>query len=187
VRVRGAALLDVLVGGVLALAVLGALTAAVAAGGRLVRAGGARAEAEDTAQLVFEALTFDGRRTGYDPAAGGITGVREAFSDRIELGADLDGDGVVDPASEETTAYVCRTGRLSRIIGRQSMPLADVVIGCAFRYLDEAGDDIPAPVGGVDAAGRSRIRSFALDLVLRPAGLRGTTARTVLVALRAAP
>jgi hypothetical protein len=81
---------------------------------------------------------------------------------------------------------VCALGtrRLSRIIGRQSLPLADGLSRCAFRYLDAAGIAIPVPAGGLDAAGRARIRAVALDLTLLPVGLRGRAERSVLVALR---
>ncbi len=128
---RATSLVELLVGTALALVVLSALTAAVGTGARLLLACGARGEAEDTAQLALEALTFDVRRAGWDPAASGLVAVREADVDRLVLTADLDGDGAVDDTSEETTAYVCLASarRLSRLVGRQSMPLADGVTG----------------------------------------------------------
>src|SRR5439155_20652412 len=104
---RATSLVELLVGTALALVVLSALTAAVGTGARLLLACGARGEAEDTAQLALEALTFDVRRAGWDPAASGLVAVREADADRLVLAADLDGDGAVDDASEETAAYVC--------------------------------------------------------------------------------
>jgi hypothetical protein len=112
--------------------------------------------------------------------------VTEATPARVALAADLDGDGVVDGESEESTVWVCfaAPGRLSRIIGRQSMPLADGVTACALRYVDAAGAPILAPPIGLDAAERARIRAVALDLTLRPTGLTAPTTRTVLVGLR---
>jgi Tfp pilus assembly protein PilW len=186
---RGAGLLELLVGASLGLAVLGALTAAVGTGTRLLAGASARFEAEDTADLALESLTFDTRRAGYDPTAAGIVPIVEATAERLALATDLDADGIVDPNSEETTAYVCSAAaqRLSRITGRQSLPLADRVLGCAFRYLDGAGVPMAIPAGGLDADARARIRALALDLVLRPTRLRGETARTALVALRTEP
>jgi Tfp pilus assembly protein PilW len=183
---RGTGLVELLVGMALALVVLSALTAAFAAGGRLLVACGARGEAEDTAQLAVEAFTFDARRAGYDPAAAGIASITEASADHVTFTADLDGDGVVDANSEETTTHLCvPTGaRLSRVIGQQSMPLADRVTSCGFRYLDAEGAPITVLAGGLDAAGRSRVRAVALDLVLLPTGLAGPAERGLLVALR---
>ena len=184
---RGFGLLDLLVGLALGLAVLAAITTAVGAGGRLLRNAAARGEGEDTAQTAVEALTFDVRRAGYDPRASGVTPLVEAIVDRVALAADLDADGAVDPDSEETTAHVCRAGRLSRVIGRQSLPLIDGVTACAFPYLDEQGAAIPLPAGGLDAAARARVRAVVLDLTLLPSRLAGTSSRTVAVALRRTP
>jgi len=183
---RATSLVELLVGTALALVVLSALTAAVGTGARLLLACGARGEAEDTAQLALEALTFDVRRAGWDPAA---VAVREADADRLVLAADLDGDGAVDDTSEETTAYVCLASarRLSRLVGRQSMPLADGVTGCGFRYLDRDGAPMAIPAGGLGAAARARIAAVALDLVLLPKGLAGRAERSILIALRTAP
>jgi Tfp pilus assembly protein PilW len=188
-RVRGTGPVELLVGTLLALAVLSVLTAAIATGARLLLACGARGEAEDTAQLALEALAFDVRRAGYDPAAGGVVAVREANADRLVLAADLDGDGAVDDASEEAVAYVCALGarRLSRLVGRQSLPLADGVLGCSFRYLDRAGAAIAIPPGGLDATARGGLGAVALHLVLLPNGLAGRVERSVVLALRTAP
>lgn len=186
---RGATLAELLVGAGLGLVILALLTAAVAVGSRLARAAGARGEAEDTAQLAVEAFLFDVRRAGFDPAGVGVVALSEALPDRVELAADLDGDGIVDAASEEVTAHVCATGlgRLSRIIGRQSMPLADGVTACTFRYLDAAGVPLPLPPAGLPAAGRALVRAVAFDLVLTPSGLAGRAERHVTAALRSLP
>jgi hypothetical protein len=186
---RGTTLLDLLVGTSLALGFLAALTAALGAGGRVLGGGGARAEAEDTAMLAVEAFVFDVRRAGWDPAVIGTPGLVEARPDRLAITADLDGNGAVDASSEESVRWVCAPAlrRLSRLVGAQSLPLADRVVACAFRYLDAAGSVLPAPPGGLDAAGRAAVRAIALDVALEPAGLSAVAARTTLVALRRMP
>lgn len=183
---RGSGLIELLVGTLLGLAVLSALTATLATGARLLTAAGARGEVEDIAQLAVEALTFDARRAGYDPTRAGVGALTEARADRVGFAADLDGDGLVDPASEETIAYACAAGtrRLSRIVGRQSLPLADAFITCVFHYLDAAGAVLPVPASGLTAADRARVGAVALDLTLAAPGLHVPTARTVLLALR---
>ena len=119
---RGCGLVDLLVGAVLGFVVLTMLTLALGSGGRLLANAGQRGEAEDTTQLAVEAFAFDARRAGFDPAAVGVEPVLQALSDRLTFTADLDGDGLVDPASEEKVAYLCNPAlhRLSRIVGSQS-------------------------------------------------------------------
>jgi len=182
---RGTVLVEQLVGTMLTLLVLGTLVAVVGTGTTLLLAVAARGEVEDTAQLAVEAFTFDVRRAGYDPTGAGLAPVSGAQADRLTLAADLNGDGAVAATSEETTAYVCAAPQLSRIIGRQSLPLTGGVLACGLRYLDVSGLPLAIPVGGLDAAGRSRIRAVALDLTIRQ---RGTpTSRSVVVALRSTP
>jgi Tfp pilus assembly protein PilW len=185
---RGTGLVELIVGTSLALVVLIALTATVGSGARLLLACGARGEAEDTAQLALEAFTFDARRAGYDPTARGLPPLSEARSDRVGFSADLDGDGAIDGTSEESTAWVClgSPGRLSRVIGRQSLPLADGVVGCAFRYLDRQGNPIAVPPTGLDPADRAGVGGVALDLTLLPNGLAGRSERAIVIALRGA-
>jgi Tfp pilus assembly protein PilW len=185
-RERGATLVELLVGTALGLAVLAVLTTAVGITGRMLVASGARAESEDTAQLAVEALLFDVRRTGWDPRATGLVGLTDARGDGLALAADLDGDGRIAADSEESVAWRCvpAARRLSRLVGRQSLPLADGVVGCAFRYLDSDGSAVAAPVAAADLP---RIRAVELALRLLPPGLSHASARTVLAALRAAP
>jgi Tfp pilus assembly protein PilW len=184
---RGFSLVELLVGTVLGLLVVATLTTTVGTGARLLAGAGARGEGEDTAQLAVEALTFDLRRAGFDPAATGVAPLTAAGPDRLALAADLDGDGAVDPTSEETVGWSCAAGKLSRLVGRQSMPMADGVGRCAFRYLDAAGRSIAAPPGGVAAADLGRVRALALDVAVIPPGLHAAAVRTALLALRTRP
>jgi hypothetical protein len=188
-RAAGIGVVELLVGTALGLVVLSLLTALVGVGGRLLLASGARGEVEDTVQIALEALLFDARRAGYDPGAAGIEPLTEARADRVTFQADLDANGAVDFTSEETTSHACPpgTGRLSRIIGRQSLPLADGVTRCAFGYLGVDGAPLPLPPGGLDATGRAAVTAVTLDLTLAASGLHDPTDRRTVVALRRRP
>src|SRR5262249_57919830 len=107
--VRGVTLIELVVGMGITLLVLGACVGAIAASTRLVATLGARAEAEDTAQLAVEAFRFDVRRAGFDPTASGVEGLAGALPDQPTLQADLDADGTLDAGSEELTRWVCAT------------------------------------------------------------------------------
>lgn len=185
-RQRGVTLLELLVAAGVGLLVLGGCVAAVATAGRLVAALGARAEAEDTAQLAVEAFRFDLRRAGFDPAAGGIEALVAALPDQLAVHADLDGDGALDTGSEEVTRWVCATGpaRLSRIIGAQSLPVAAPVTRCGLRYVAGDGLELAPGPGGLAAADRARVRRVVLDLAVEPPGGGAPATRTAEVALR---
>ncbi|MFN8544308.1 MAG: hypothetical protein U0807_08875 [Candidatus Binatia bacterium] len=187
---RGTGIVELLVGAALALAIVGLLTATMAAAGRAFTAVAWRAEAEDTAQAALELFGFDIRRAGFDPRASGVVAVTEARSDRLGLAADLDGDGTVDASSDEVVAWVCNLpgARLSRIIGAQSMPIADGVAACSFEYGDDSAVPIAVPAAGLDAAARARVRTLAIDLALRPHRSGGIPiSRHLRVALRSTP
>jgi Tfp pilus assembly protein PilW len=183
---RGCGLVDLVVGTFLGFFVLTMLVVGLGSGGRLLANAGQRGEAEDTTQLAVEAFAFDARRAGFDPAAVGVERITQAQSDRVTFTADLDGDGLVDATSEEKVAYLCNLSlhRLSRIVGSQSLPVADDVIACALRYVDAAGTPIPVPVGGLAAADRARAAAVVLDVSLEPANLTRPVARTVRISLR---
>jgi hypothetical protein len=184
--VRGAGLLDLLVGLVLAGLALAVLVGAAGTGGRLLVNAGRRAEVEDTAQLAVESFAFDVRRAGFDPAAADVPALELVEPGRVRLTADLDGDGAIDSSSEETVTWVCTaaTRRLSRIVGAQSMPVADGADGCGFRYFDADGAALAVPPAGLAPGDLAGVRSLALDLVLSTSGLDAPAVRTVRVALR---
>jgi Tfp pilus assembly protein PilW len=185
-HVKGTTLLELVVASGLGLLVLGALVAAVAAAGRVTTAIGARAEAEDTAQLAVEAFRFDVRRAGFDPAAVGVEPLTAALTDQLALQADLDGNGTIETGSEEATRWLCATGppRLSRIIGAQSLPVAAPVTRCGLRYFDAVGIELAIGAGGLAPADRARVRRVTLDLAVAPPGGGEAAARTADVALR---
>jgi hypothetical protein len=96
------------------------------------------------------------------------------------------GKSIPPPASSaEHVTWICNAAsqRLSRLLGAQSLPLADGAVGCTFSYLDGAGAPLVPPATGLDAATRARIALVALDLRLRPRG-GGNVHRSVAVALR---
>jgi len=173
-------------GYLLGMLVLSTLAAAVAAGARLLIATARRAEAEDTAQLAIEALAFDVRRAGFDPRGTVAAYLVDAAPDRFAIHADLDADGTIDSTSEEATRYRCDVGagRLSRIVGRQSLPLADGVQRCTFAYLDASGRLIPAPTAGLAPIDLVRVTGVELVIALQPSAGMEAVSRTARIALR---
>jgi prepilin-type N-terminal cleavage/methylation domain-containing protein len=185
----GFTLVELLVALALGLALSLAAVAAVATALRHAAGVALRAETDDIAELALEAFTLDVRRASFDPRAAGIEPVLEARTTRLVLQTDVDGDGTIDAASEELVTIACDLpgGRLSRIVGTQSLPLANGVVACALAYADATGAGIAVPPTGLDAPTRQRVRRAMLDLALVPPGSSApTTARTT-VALRVQP
>jgi prepilin-type N-terminal cleavage/methylation domain-containing protein len=148
-----------------------------------------RAEADDLAYLALETFTLDVRRAGYDPRAAGVEPLAAASATRLTIQADLDGDGTIDAASEEVTTIACDVpgGRLSRIVGSQSLPLANGVVACTLAYADDGGTAIAVPPAGLDATARRRARRASLDLALVPPGAAAAARSSATVALRVRP
>jgi len=188
-RARGFGVVELLVGTMLALVVLGALVGAVGTGARVLAAAGARGEAEDALEIALEAFAFDVRRAGYDPAAAGVAPLVDGAPDRVTFAADLDGDGTLDGTSEEATGWACGGTplRLSRIVGHQSLPLVEGLTRCGFTYVDADGRALAAPAGGLVPTDRTRVRAVGIALTALPTGLRGPSARSGAVAFRTPP
>jgi len=183
---RGATLVDLLVGSVLALLVLAAVLAGIASGARALTAIARRVADDEAVVLVTDALRFDVRRAGFDPATIGVEAIVGASSEELTLDADLDADGAVDERSVERVRWSCRRAArdLQRAVGHQSMPLVRELDGCGFTYLDAGGGELGAG-GPLDAAARRAVRVVVLELALAsPAGLRP---HHVGVALRTGP
>jgi len=188
-RPHGCSLVELLVALGLGLAIAVGVVAAIGTSLRHLTAVALRTEVDDIAYLALETFTLDVRRAGYDPRATGIDTLIEATSTRLGTQADLDGDGSIDTSSEEHTTLACDLpgGRLSRILGAQSLPLANGVTACAFTYVDATGAPLVVPPGGLDAANRRRVRLATLDLALVPTlGASPATARAS-VAVRVLP
>ena len=183
-RRRGSGLLELLLAILLGSAALTALAGIVAPAGRYLQRAGLRAESSDTIQLATEALLFDIRRAGFDPRGVGVARLPDASSEMLLVEADLDGDGVIDDRSAERVRYRCDTsrGRLSRIVGRQSMPLATGLTSCAFSYLDARALPVTGSPAGLDAADRARVRAVTMTIAGTHTGGTASTTRQLTVA-----
>src|SRR2546428_2730765 len=95
---------------------------------------------------------------------------------------------LIGPADERAPARCLASARrLSRLVGRQSMPLADGVTGCGFRYLDRDGAPMAIPAGGLGAAARPPLPPGARGPPLLPARLARRAARRLPIAPPTAP
>ncbi|MCC6766125.1 MAG: hypothetical protein IT293_15815 [Deltaproteobacteria bacterium] len=160
-------LLVAMVLGLVATAALGAVGRAGLAAG--LRAG-TDAEAAIETAAALDQLVRDLRVAGYNPRGVGFPAFTVVAADRVELHADLDGNGAIDATSDERIAYrVAAASRsLQRVVGAQSLPiLSDVASdGLRLDWLDAAG----AALDPADPAAAAAARLVAIDLTATPPG-----------------
>ena len=164
----GCTLVELLVGMAIGLVGAAALTALLRVGVAAGTRAGADAATASEAAAAVDQLTRDVRVAGYDPAGAGIAAFTVVAPDRLEVQADLDGNGVIDASSEERVGWrVAASSRsLQRVVGSQSLPiLSDVgTSGLRLAYFDAAG----AELDPTSAATKTAARAVTIDLATLP-------------------
>lgn len=120
------------------------------------------------AAWALRAALSDVKRAGADPSRRGVVALKEGGSDRMTTQRDLDGDGTVDPRSEESVALAWADrngGQVARRVGAQSMAIASGVPrgGLRLRYFDERGREVLAGAG-LDATDRARVKRVEVEI-----------------------
>ncbi|MEB2284657.1 MAG: hypothetical protein B6D46_01420 [Polyangiaceae bacterium UTPRO1] len=167
---RGMTLVELLVGMMLGLVATAALGVVLRAGLAASLRAGADAEVAIETAAAVDQLVRDLRSAGYDPRGAGFPAFRLTAADRVELQADLDGDGAIDGNSEERVAYrvAVASRSLQRIVGAQSLPiLADVESsGLRLAWFDAAGNALDPD----DSATAEAARFVAIEIAATPSG-----------------
>jgi hypothetical protein len=132
-----------------------------------VRVQDAKAEVQEAAVLAADVLIRELRSAGFSPAAP-CPGLLTAETERVEIGADLNGDGDIDDAHERIAyAYDTSARQITRATaGGSPQPFITGVPagGLRFAYLDASGVAIAPGLTGLNAGDRSRIRAIAVQL-----------------------
>ena len=163
---KGFTLVELLVGLALGLVAAAAMTALVRVGVAAWERAGARAQRALEIAAAADQLARDLRVAGYDPAATGtIDGLTVTAVDRVEITAVLDGDGIIDPTSEERIGYrVAATSRnLQRVVGAQTLPILADVAAFTLAYRSADGDALDPDDAATAAA--TRVVTFTLTTI----------------------
>jgi type IV pilus assembly protein PilW len=138
---KGLTLVELLIGMVLGLVAAAAMTALVRVGVAAWERAGADSERALELAAAVDQLARDVRIAGYDPTDAGLGALTVTAHDRLEITADLDGDGTIDPNSEERIGYrVAPSSRsLQRMVGAQTLPILADVTAFALAYFDANG------------------------------------------------
>ena len=190
-RTTGFSLAELLVSSFVASVILTSLVGFAAAQRRFFHRAEEQLAANQTLRLVLDVISRDLRQAGFDPLGTAVEPVVAATSTTLVLQQDGDGDGLVDTESGEIITYAFRpeAGTLSRVVGRQSMPLATGLPADGFRlsYMDTAGAALDAGTTGLDAADRATIRRVRVDLLSRATNGEPLAGVVTNVALRNRP
>lgn len=167
-RNAGISLVEFLVATATASLVLASVVRFAASQAHVYRRMEERAAANQTVRLAFDLICRDLRRAGYDPRGTALAPIVAAGSTSLTVQADDDGDGRIDRRSGELITYRFHPnpGTLSRVVGRQSMPLADDLPpdGFRFSYFDGAGTPLVEGDGDFDRDRRLMIRRVRIAL-----------------------
>jgi hypothetical protein len=129
-----------------------------------------RSEAQEVAVMAVDVLTRELRLAGFSGAGELRPGVTVAEAERVEVVADLNGDGDTNDAHEQITyLYDAATRLLMRGTGGGSPQpfVADVPAGgLRFTYYDATGGEIVPGVAGLSVAERRRIQSIGIRLMV---------------------
>jgi type II secretory pathway component PulJ len=101
-------LIELLIGMMLGLVGTAALTALLRAGVRRASVAGVDAERRSRTAAAVDQLVRDVRVAGYDPTGAGIAAFAVVAADRVEIQADLDGNGTIDAARTSASASASR-------------------------------------------------------------------------------
>jgi type II secretory pathway pseudopilin PulG len=141
--------------------------------------GFARADMRITAsrdvRLTLEVMSRDLRQAGFDAVGRTLEPIPVAGATRLTLQQDGDEDGMVDATSDEVITYVFRPidGTLSRIVGRQSMPLLSGLPADGVRLSYADAHDIPLGPGAADLDESERRAIHRVDIALLARDSRG--------------
>ena len=190
-RAGGFSLAELLVSSLVASVVLTSLVGFAAAQRRFFHRAEEHLAANQTLRLILDVLSRDLRQAGFDARGTAVEPVVAATSTTLVLQQDDDGDGIVDTSSREVITYAFEPtmGTLSRVVGRQSMPLATGLPADGFRlsYLDTAGAALDPDTSGLDATDRAAIRRVRVRLLSRAASGEPLAGVVTDVALRNYP
>jgi prepilin-type N-terminal cleavage/methylation domain-containing protein len=162
---RGFTLLELLVATAIASLAAAAFSALLAASLGVRHQAADGAEAVASAAAAIDQIVRDARLAGYDPLARGVAAVPAASVTSLVVAADLDGDGAVDPSSEEQIGYRVSGDTLQRTVGRQTLPLLDELAPAGFQLQYRDAGDLPLDPTAPGAL--AAIRTVLVDVSLR--------------------
>ena len=128
-----------------------------------------KSEAQEVTVMALDVLEREIRMAGFSAGPQPVTAIRAASADRLEVAADLNGDGDTTDSNERIAYGVDdEQHELTRATGGGSpQPMVRNVPngGVRFTFFDASGAEISAGTGGLPLSDRRRIHR--IDLLVR--------------------
>lgn len=154
---------------------------------RDARAQQSAAEARAGASAALEMLAREIRAAGFSARGDEVVPFAAARSDRLELRADFDGDGLHDSSHERITwAYRATDRQLTRASGRgsaQSVAVPLTANGFRLAYRDANGGVLPVGASGVAPDALASIRQVDIEVSVATSSA-APLVRSLVVAVR---
>lgn len=171
---RGFTVIDMLVATGLLVLVLGAVSTFNRAQLFTFQNHAAQSDVQATARNVVDLMTREIRRAGTNPSCvPGLNAIVDAKQSKLQIQADLDGDGLTTGVNENVTyEYRFSQNKFVRTANGLTLDLMQNVnlTGSRIRYFNGAGVDITAGETGLSSAQRDNVRRIRIELdVARPA------------------
>ncbi len=130
-----------------------------------------KSEAQEVTVIALDVMTRELRMAGFNAAGVPLAALRAAARDRVEVVADLNGDGDTADSNERVTyLYNAEKQQLMRATGGGSpQPMVRNVPPEGFRisYFDAAGTEIPPGTDGMAAEQLRRVHRIDVALHVR--------------------
>jgi type II secretory pathway component PulJ len=151
----------------------------------------AQSDAQESAMMAVDVLTREVRMAGFSAAGTPLTGLLDAGAERVQIAADLNGNGNTADADELIAyAYNGAKQQLTRATGGGSPQpfVRDVPAGGVhFSFFDAGGHELQPAAGTAGAAQRASVRRIDAVLTVElpnpdptvPHPLRSTSATSI--------
>jgi Tfp pilus assembly protein PilW len=165
---RGTSLVELLVS-TLFLSILTAISYSFARAALMTtRVQAVKSDAQEATVMALDVMARELRMAGFSGAGSQLSPLRSAAADRVEVAADLNGDGDTDDSNERIAySYDDAAHQLRRATGGASpQPFVRNVAPMGFHltYFDAAGTEIASSSTGMTPADLDRVRRIDVAL-----------------------
>lgn len=165
---QGFGVVDVLVATALLAVVLGAVTTFNRAQLFAFQNQAVQSDVQASARAIVDLMTREIRRAGSNPTCvPGLSAIADAKQSKLQIVADLDGDGTTTGVNENITyEYRFSQGKFVRTANGNTESLIDGVdiSGSRIRYYDGAGTEVTAGETGLSGGQRDNVRRIRIEL-----------------------
>jgi Tfp pilus assembly protein PilW len=184
-REQGFSLLELLISTSITVGIIGMSLQLLNQSQKLFQKQSGRISAQSRARKAINLITSDVRATGLTPisvTAGVIPGLAEAYSNRIRMYGDRQGDGTFESGNatngNDDISYYVTSRKLYRVAPNDTQfgtaVMADNISLLSFRYYDAAGNEF-VPAAATSLTQSQRFQVARIDMIVTVDIIEGST------------